>query len=747
MTDLPRQDGSGGAAGETITPPSRAVLGIRFTLLIVGLALGIVLACGDPNDSGPTVGTLAGTVHDAETDAPLEGVLLVVAGRQGQSAADGTFEIDSVPTGTQQVTVSMAGYVGQAVEIEVEGGETATLALELVPDLGPPGPTNVTAATDDGAPGTVIVMWDAVEGATGYTVYWGTHSPVNAEQGTAVPNAPKPFVHSELSAGTTYYYAVVAHGPDGDTRPSAEVSATPDGPISIRFVNPTPTQIVDARFVVSVEISSVFQLLGATAQVEDLTDELTYIPASDEWEGFFDVGDMPSPSFRTVHYTATDAMGNVARTAVLVRLDRLPVVTMSQPQDDALASPSIRVVATCMDDNPAGCESLTISVSDGSRTITKAVGQATVDQVISLAEFDGQVVDLRAGGRDVVQDRIHRTPSVTRTVYVDATPGLTAVATSGSGTLIDADAVALLAVDGQSDGFPAGALRIVDRVSGQSTVIHDQLPELARAGALFPGGAIFFTRGDVSGSMWEWRNGTSSVISTGVSETSFEVEGSFAIWTSSDGLIRRDVTSGTNVNVVSGNTNGDVAATGEVVWAGRDVFLFEDGINTQLTSDGGDELGNVSPVTDGINVVYQRRSFPPADFPGSIMLVAPGDDIVLGADIGDRSPFGIEPHDDYEVADGWIAFGRLDVSSTQQIWRRSPDGEEAQVSAFGEPSTIEAMGPDGEVVFTSNATGTVRRYRARVGESPEDVSTGLGKPVYIDGQLHLMMGATLLDVD
>src|SRR5688572_21827027 len=28
MKDLPRQDGSGGAAGETITPPSRAGLGI-----------------------------------------------------------------------------------------------------------------------------------------------------------------------------------------------------------------------------------------------------------------------------------------------------------------------------------------------------------------------------------------------------------------------------------------------------------------------------------------------------------------------------------------------------------------------------------------------------------------------------------------------------------------------------------------------------------------------------------------------
>jgi hypothetical protein len=31
--------------------------------------------------------------------------------------------------------------------------------------------------------------------------------------------------------------------------------------------------------------------------------------------------------------------------------------------------------------------------------------------------------------------------------------------------------------------------------------------------------------------------------------------------------------------------------------------------------------------------------------------------------------------------------------------------------------------------------------------SPEDISSGLGEPVYIDGQLHLMMGATLLEVD
>ena len=291
------------------------------------------------------------------------------------------------------MTASKAGYVPGSADVEIEGGATTTLALELQPDLGPPGPSNATATTDDAVPGTVTVAWDPVPGATSYTVYWGTHSPANAEQGTAVDDAPNPFVHTELSKGTTYYYTVVAHTPDGSTRPSAEVSATPDGPISIAFVNPTPTQIVGARFVVSVEIRSLFQLTSVTAQVAGFSDELTFISASDEWEGFFDVGDLPSPSFRTVYYTATDAAGNVARTAVLVQLDHLPVVTMSTPQDDAVATPDVRVTASCTDDSPEGCASLTISVSDGWRTITKAVGQANVDQVISLAEFEGQVVD------------------------------------------------------------------------------------------------------------------------------------------------------------------------------------------------------------------------------------------------------------------------------------------------------------------------------------------------------------------
>ena len=277
-----------------ITPPPRAVLGnssgtgrslTRGTGALVCVVAGVLAfaACGDPTDTA-TVGPVIGVVRDAETDAALPGVTLTVEQRESVSGADGRFTIDSVPLGTRQLTATLDGYVSQTISIEVRASDTEEVSIELAPQGGPPGPSNVTATAVGDESGAVRVAWDPLDGATGYTVYWGTHPPVDTERGTPLPGVANPFVHEELSAGTAYYYVVVAHSPDGDSRPSAEVSATPDGPISIEFVNPTPTQIVDARFVVSVEISSVFQLTGVTARVEDLTDELTYIPASDEWK-------------------------------------------------------------------------------------------------------------------------------------------------------------------------------------------------------------------------------------------------------------------------------------------------------------------------------------------------------------------------------------------------------------------------------------------------------------------------------
>jgi hypothetical protein len=60
---------------------------------------------------------------------------------------------------------------------------------------------------------------------------------------------------------------------------------------------------------------------------------------------------------------------------------------------------------------------------------------------------------------------------------------------------------------------------------------------------------------------------------------------------------------------------------------------------------------------------------------------------------------------------------------------------------------VDLLSPSGEVVFTSPGTKVYRRYRAAPGGPPTDIGSGLGRPLYIGGQLHVLLGGTLFRVD
>ncbi|GAI23397.1 unnamed protein product [marine sediment metagenome] len=58
----------------------------------------------------PALATLYGVVVDAETGAPLAGVLVSIDGYAGYTAANGRYEISDIPAGTYSVTFSKEGY-------------------------------------------------------------------------------------------------------------------------------------------------------------------------------------------------------------------------------------------------------------------------------------------------------------------------------------------------------------------------------------------------------------------------------------------------------------------------------------------------------------------------------------------------------------------------------------------------------------------------------------------------------------
>jgi predicted GH43/DUF377 family glycosyl hydrolase len=86
-------------------------------------------------------------------------------------------------------------------------------------------PTNIQAAPGDRM---ITLTWDAVPGATGYTIRSATDQ--GGPYGLVELNfAGTMFIDDTLDNGTTYYYVITTMNAAGEGPPSAEVSATPAG--------------------------------------------------------------------------------------------------------------------------------------------------------------------------------------------------------------------------------------------------------------------------------------------------------------------------------------------------------------------------------------------------------------------------------------------------------------------------------------------------------------------------------------
>jgi hypothetical protein len=102
-----------------------------------------------------------------------------------------------------------------------DDGQIDIGAYEFVSASVPPAPTGLTASASTGQ---VALSWTASSGAASYNIYRGTSSGGETEIATGVPTTS--YVDTGLSAGTTYYYEVIAVNSVGESAFSNEASAT-----------------------------------------------------------------------------------------------------------------------------------------------------------------------------------------------------------------------------------------------------------------------------------------------------------------------------------------------------------------------------------------------------------------------------------------------------------------------------------------------------------------------------------------
>ena len=123
----------------------------------------------------------------------------------------------TVPAGTNSVSVSFQAVTYGAM----------VSAIELVPASGPAPPAAPTGLTATASSGQVALSWGTVPGATSYNVYRGTSAGGEAATPFVTGLTSPAYTDTGLTNGITYYYVVTAVGPNGQSVPSNEASATP----------------------------------------------------------------------------------------------------------------------------------------------------------------------------------------------------------------------------------------------------------------------------------------------------------------------------------------------------------------------------------------------------------------------------------------------------------------------------------------------------------------------------------------
>ncbi|MDY7232692.1 hypothetical protein [Hyalangium rubrum] len=481
------------------------------------------------------------------------------------------------------------------------------------------------------------------------------------------------------------------------------------------------------------EASAVARIPGTDRQTP-----LTY--NSGNLVGTLDLGPL-SPGQHPLEIVVTDSRGNSLVTPATFVLDRPPHLEVAEPASwqVALSSTTQRLRATCADD-ATECK-LVARVAGQYESVSVAEGIGTLDASVDLSSFTDRRLQLEF----IAEDSLGQLTSQRQTVLVVTSPSLERVATV-PGQLVDVDDSRLLyATGGSALGNDTG-LVVRHRSSGQDTPVP--VPEGRRVGdaQLISSGVLFsFWTDDSTRRLYEYRQGSLIELDPDKALVWVKAARDHALWSHypGDELMLRNFATGATVSVGQGaNSFNDVARNGFVAfWGlGYDIHTFQDGVTRRLTNDPDATTWNTYPVTDGTLVVYRKHLVASQTF--VIALHTGEQETLLTQPRAQASFLGPQPGIDYAVNGGWVAYTAPSGAGQLQVWLRSPLGETRKVSDFGTPSTVAALGPEGQIavrtgehLHVSQADGTLL-----------DLGPVPGRALWVDGAWHVLVADTLFRV-
>jgi hypothetical protein len=570
-----------------------------------------------------------------------------------------------------------AQFPGGALLVKVSGDNQTGSALSTLPQ-----PLVVELRTITGQP---------IQGAT---ITWLTHQDGALTPSTSVTGADgRASAQWMLGTQSAQQSATASAG-----SASVDFNATARFPIQLVIQSPLPGATVLAdSLAVNVSVTSTRELQTATATVDGRTIPLTL--GNGSLTGKLNLVGLPTGT-QTLRILARDVAGDSAVATRSFTYAHAPTqLSVILPIPNMTGNPDIPIEATCPD-----CATLQAKVG----TTVIASGTTSLATSASLAAFADpnsatRLVSLTIVGTSASGQSIQQSVPV----YAFNNPNLERVAYGGVRMLDVSGGRALYAT--ARDAQSATHLVIRNLAAGTETDIATLLPFAdIDAGFLTSAGAIWASTLSGTTRVQEYR-GVAPLDLGQADRGSLQVEGRWAAWSHGSTLVLRDLQSGTNDTVAAdlfvnpGAREFDVASNGDVVYINpaRQVVRVRLGTATPLTS--GAAFINAQPRTDGTNVVFTRIDTGCSTEPCSATVrIGPDGTEVLAQKNG---------IDQYETNNGWVAFRRPGPTGVMQVWTRSPAGVLEQRTNLGTDSSIESLGPDGEVVVLSAG----RRYLNRAG--------------------------------
>lgn len=451
--------------------------------------------------------------------------------------------------------------------------------------------------------------------------------------------------------------------------------------VIITILKPQADSVVNELLTIEVDIQSTYELDTVIAEVANRSTTLVFNSDLGSFIGEISLlGLERGEQILTV--TATDIFGASAQNELHFTFDLIPILTIEFPVAHSVARPDIDIRANCQDDDPEGCSRIQISVWGS--VITSSLN--TLDGVISLDNYDGSSILLSFEACD----SLNQWTSETRRIYVESSARLDEIE-SVNGKIWDIDSQRILFLDEKGE---TSILKILDRATSQEIIVVTDPIIKPKYGFLTPNGAIFLYYSGHNPRIYDWQNGV--LVDVGHGTTALKVAGRYAIWSVDTTLYLRDLLNAETVQVSSnnvGNCENDIAENGVVVfWGGSyDIYVYQDESINQLTNDS--YYWNTYPLTDGDHFVYRKHDPCCGSQLYSIVLYENSNEVILSPERSSE-PY---PDRDYALNNGWIVFDKTSTSGQLQLWRRSPEGEDNQITFYGTSSFIDSVGPDGTV--------------------------------------------------